>query len=221
MTAQQPENNIVRTALEGLAAVLGGTQSLHTNGFDEALGLPTEKSATIALRTQQLIGFEAGVADTADPLGGSWFVESLTDEIESRASAYIEQIDALGGAVEAIEAGWMKQEIEESAYRIARAIESGERAVVGVNRFTRGDEEPMEIHALDPELQRRQVARLESVRRERDQAIVDASLKSLEETARGTGNILYPMRDALASHATLGEVSDTLRKVFGEYQPRA
>ncbi|MDQ4144670.1 MAG: methylmalonyl-CoA mutase family protein, partial [Actinomycetota bacterium] len=219
LTAQQPENNIVRTAVEALAAVLGGTQSLHTNGFDEALALPTEKAATIALRTQQLLGYEAGVADTADPLGGSWFVEALTNEIETKATEYLERIEDMGGAVEAIEAQWMKQEIEESAYRIARGIETEERVVVGVNKFTRGEEEPAEISQLDPELVRRQVERVQRVRNERDQGAVDVALKSLEEAARGTDNLLYPMREALAAYATLGEVSDTLRKVFGVYEP--
>jgi methylmalonyl-CoA mutase, N-terminal domain len=219
LTAQQPENNIVRTALEALAAVLGGTQSLHTNSYDEALSLPSEKAATIALRTQQVLGYETGVPDSADPLGGSWMVESLTDEIESRARDYLERIDSMGGAVEAIESGWMKGEIEDAAYRIAQAIESGERVVVGVNKFVQ-EPEPVEIMQLDPELQRRQVARLEEVRRNRDQAAVDAALKSLSEAAKGSDNLLYPMREALAAYATLGEVSDTLREVFGEYEPR-
>ena len=219
LTAQQPENNIVRTTLEALAAVLGGTQSLHTNSFDEALSLPTEKAATIALRTQQLLGYESGVADTVDPLGGSWFVESLTNEIEARAMEYLERIDDIGGAVEAIEAQWMKQEIEESAYRMAKAIEKQERTVVGVNKFTRGTEEPLEIYELDPDLERTQIERLQRVRRERDQGAVDDALRALEEAARGTDNLLYPMRAALAAYATLGEVSDTLRGVFGEYEP--
>jgi methylmalonyl-CoA mutase N-terminal domain/subunit len=219
LTAQQPENNIVRTALEALAAVLGGTQSLHTNSFDEALSLPSEKAATIALRTQQVIGYESGVADSVDPLGGSWMVEALTDEIEARAREYLERIETMGGAVEAIEAGWMKAEIEESAYRIAQGIESGERVVVGVNKFPQ-DEQPVDIMQLDPELERRQVARLDDVRRNRDQAAVDAALKSLSEAAKGSDNVLYPMREALAAYATLGEVSDTLREVFGEYEPR-
>src|ERR671915_1750357 len=151
LTAQQPENNIVRTALEALAAVLGGTQSLHTNSYDEALSLPSEKAATIALRTQQIIAYESGVADSADPLGGSWLVESLTDEIEAQARAYISRIDALGGAVEAIASGWMKNEIEESAYRIAHGVESGERIVVGLNRFRQDSAAPVELHAADPE----------------------------------------------------------------------
>ncbi|HEV3471805.1 MAG TPA: methylmalonyl-CoA mutase family protein [Actinomycetota bacterium] len=220
LTAQQPENNIVRTALEALAAVLGGTQSLHTNSFDEALSLPSAKAATIALRTQQVLGYESGVADSADPLGGSWLVESLTEEIEARASEYLEKIDGLGGAVEAIESGWMKQEIEEAAFRIAQGIESGERVVVGVNRFT-SDADDVEITALDPELERRQVERLQRVRAERDQAAVDEALGELEGAARGSDNLLYPMREALSAYATLGEVSDVLRGVFGEYEPSA
>jgi methylmalonyl-CoA mutase N-terminal domain/subunit len=221
LTAQQPENNIVRTALEALAAVLGGTQSLHTNSFDEALSLPSEKAATIALRTQQVLGYESGVADVTDPLGGSWFVEALTTEIEGRAQTYVDRIDSMGGAVEAIETGWMKREIEDSAYRIAKGIESGERVVVGVNKFTAAEEEPVELLELDPELVQRQLERLKRVRAERDQAAVDAALKSVEEAAKGTDNLLYPMRDALAAYATLGEVSDALRRVFGEYEPEA
>ncbi|MFP5351831.1 MAG: methylmalonyl-CoA mutase [Actinomycetota bacterium] len=219
LTAQQPENNIVRTALEALAAVMGGTQSLHTNSFDEALALPSEKAARIALRTQQVIGYESGVADSADPLGGSWMVEALTDEIEAAAREYLERIDQMGGAVEAIEAGWMKDEIEDSAYRINQGVESGSRVVVGVNRFELETEEPVELHSLDPELQRNQVARLEKVRAERDQAEVETALKELDEAARGSDNLLYPMKRALAAYATLGEVSDVLRGVFGEYEP--
>ncbi len=221
LTAQQPENNIVRTALEALAAVMGGTQSLHTNSFDEALALPSEKAARIALRTQQVIGYESGVADTADPLGGSWMVESLTDEIEQRAREYLERIDSMGGAVEAIESGWMKDEIENAAYRINQDVESGERIVVGVNRFQLEQEEPVELHTLDPELQRRQISRLQDVRAQRDQAEVDAALKDLEEAARGGDNLLYPMKTALGAYATLGEVSDVLRGIFGEYEPRS
>ena len=221
LTAQQPENNIVRTALEALAAAFGGTQSLHTNSFDEALALPSEKAATIALRTQQVIGYETGIADTVDPLAGSWFVESLTDEIEERAREYIEKIDAMGGAVEAISTGWMKNEIEDAAYRISRGVESGERIVVGVNRFTSESEEPVEIYTLDPDLQRNQIEKVNRVRAERDQGAVDTALKTLEEAARGNDNLLYPMRDALAAYATLGEVSDVLRDVFGEYEPSA
>ena len=221
LTAQQPENNIVRTALEALAAVLGGTQSLHTNSFDEALALPSEKAARIALRTQQVLGYESGVAETVDPLGGSWYVESLTNEIEQRARRYLERIDELGGAVEAIESGWMKSEIEDSAYRITQGIESGDRIVVGVNKFSLDQEEEVELHTLDPKLQQQQIERTQKIRSQRDQEAVDAALKQLDETARGTGNLLYPMRDALAAYATLGEVSDVLRGVFGEYEPTA
>jgi methylmalonyl-CoA mutase, N-terminal domain len=220
LTAQQPENNIVRTALEALAAVLGGTQSLHTNSYDEALSLPSEKAATVALRTQQVLAYESGVADAADPLGGSWLVESLTDEIEARARDYIERIDSMGGAVEAIESGWIKQEIEEAAYRIAQGVESGSRIVVGVNKFAGEKEEAVEVPALDPDLRKRQHARLGRVRSERDQGNVDRALKELEEAARGNENLLYPMKEALAAYATLGEVSDVLRGVFGEYEPK-
>ena len=220
LTAQQSENNIVRTALEALAAVLGGTQSLHTNSYDEALALPSQKAATIALRTQQIIAFESGVVDTPDPLGGSYFVEELTEEIESRAREYIERIDAMGGAVEAIESGWMKSEIEEAAYRIARAVESGDRVVVGLNRFAHDEPDQVELHELDADFEAAQAERVRRVRQGRDQGAVERSLKELEEAARGTDNILYPMREALAAYATLGEVSNTLRAVFGLYEPR-
>jgi methylmalonyl-CoA mutase N-terminal domain/subunit len=222
LTAQQPENNIVRTSLEALAAVLGGTQSLHTNSFDEALALPSQKAATIALRTQQIVGYESGVPDTADPLGGSYFVESLTDEIEERARSYIQRIDEMGGAVEAIERGWMKAEIEEAAYRVSRGIEDGSRPIVSVNKFVAEDEEAVELHELDTELEQRQIDRLTNVRAQRDQGAVDAALKSLSQAAADDGssdNLLYPMKEALGAYATLGEVSDTLREVFGEYEP--
>jgi methylmalonyl-CoA mutase N-terminal domain/subunit len=219
LTAQQPENNIVRTALEALAAVMGGTQSLHTNSFDEALALPSQKAATIALRTQQVIGYETGVTAGADPMGGSWMVESLTDEIEERARTYLDRIEEMGGAVEAIEAGWMKKEIEEAAYRIAQGIESGERVVVGVNRFVAEEEEPVELYRLDPDLERRQVQRLADLKSKRDAAEVERALAALDAAARGTDNLLYPMRDALGAYATLGEVSDVLRNVFGVYEP--
>ncbi len=219
LTAQQPENNIVRTALEALAAALGGSQSLHTNSFDEALALPSERAATIALRTQQVIANESGIGDTADPLGGAWFIESLTDEIQARAEDYLTRIDEMGGGVEAVSTGWMKSEIEEAAYRITQGIENGTRPVVGVNRFVNESEEPVEIIDIDPELGRRQVERTRKVRSERDQARVDAALKDLEVAAGGTDNLLYPMREALAAYATLGEVSDVLRGVFGEFEP--
>ena len=219
LTAQQPENNIVRTTLEALAAVLGGTQSLHTNAYDEALALPSQRSAMIALRTQQVVAFESSVVDSADPLGGSYLIEALTDGIEEEARAYIERIDELGGAVEAIESGYTKREIEDSAYRIARELESGGRTVVGMNKFQGGDEEAVELLEMDPELLGAQKARLTEVRAGRDEDAVTKAMRELEDAARGDDNLLYPMRDALASYATLGEVSDRLRDVFGEYRP--
>ena len=219
LTAQQPENNVVRTALEALAAVLGGTQSLHTNSFDEALALPTEHAATIALRTQQVIGYETGVPSVADPLGGSYYVEALTDEIEERALAYLEEIDALGGAVPAIEQGYYQDEIHEAAFRIQRAIESGERVIVGVNRFQDPEESPVRIQEIDEAEVAAQVEGVRQVRATRDQAAVERALAAVEETARGSGNLLLPMKDALRERATLGEVSDVLRGVFGEYRP--
>jgi methylmalonyl-CoA mutase N-terminal domain/subunit len=219
LTAQQPENNIVRTALEALAAVLGGTQSLHTNAFDEALALPTEHSATIALRTQQVIGYESGVADVADPLAGSYLVETLTDELERLAVGYLERIDAMGGAVRAIEAGFFQDEIHDAAYRIQQGIESGERVVVGVNRFTDAEERPIELQRVSDEETAAQSARVRALRAGRDRAAVDARLAEVAETAAGTGNLLPPMREALRARATLGEVSDVLRDAFGEYRP--
>jgi methylmalonyl-CoA mutase N-terminal domain/subunit len=219
LTAQQPENNVVRTALEALAAVLGGTQSLHTNSFDEALALPTEHAAKVALRTQQILAFESGVADTADPLGGSYFIESLTNDIEQRAWQYIEKIDGMGGAVAAIEAGWIQEEIHESAVRIQRAIEAGERAVVGVNRYLEDDEAPPELQRIDEAEVSAQIERVRSWRAARDQVATQRSLAAVIETSRGTGNLLHPMREALRLGATLGEVSDALRSVFGEYRP--
>jgi methylmalonyl-CoA mutase N-terminal domain/subunit len=220
LTAQQPENNVVRTALEALAAVFGGTQSLHTNSFDEALALPTEHAAKIALRTQQIIGLETGVTNVVDPLGGSYFVESLTDEIEERATGYLERIDAMGGAVAAIEAGFYQDEIHEAAYRILQGIESGERVVVGVNRFQDPDEREVELLRIGEAEVTRQVERLRRLRAERDGAAVELALSGVEETARGTGNLLPSMGEALRARATLGEVSDVLRRVFGEYRPR-
>jgi methylmalonyl-CoA mutase N-terminal domain/subunit len=219
LTAQQPENNIVRTALEAMAAVLGGTQSLHTNSFDEALSLPTERAAKIALRTQQVIGYETGVPETADPLAGSYFVESLTNEIEERAQEYLDKIEGMGGAVRAIEAGWIQDEIHDAAFRIQQGVESGDRPVVGVNRFVDETEEPVELHHLDEEQVRRQSERLRELRDGRDNAEVERALKEVAETARSTDNLLEPMREALRLRATLGEVSDALRGVFGEYQP--
>ena len=219
LTAQQPQNNIVRVTVQAMAAALGGTQSLHTNGFDEALGLPTEAAARIALRTQQIVGYESGIADTVDPLAGSWFVESLTDEVERAAWDYLERIDGLGGAVDAIEAQYMQQEIEQAAYAYAKAIDSGDKVVVGVNKFVDEHGTPTEVFPIDAELQRSQVARVARVRAERDQAAVDAALVDVGAAARGTQNLLIPMKVALSRMATLGEVSDVLRNVFGESPP--
>jgi len=219
LTAQQPENNIVRVTVQAMAAALGGTQSLHTNGFDEALGLPTEHAAKIALRTQQIVGYESGIADTVDPLAGSWFVESLTDEVEKAAWDYLERIDSMGGAVDAIEAQFMQQEIEQAAYAYAKAIDSGDKVVVGVNKFVDEHGVPGDVFPIDAELQRTQVAAVGRVRAERDQAGVDAALADVEAAARGTQNLLDPMKVALSRMATLGEVSDVLRGVFGEFHP--
>jgi methylmalonyl-CoA mutase N-terminal domain/subunit len=219
LTAQQPEVNIIRVTIQAMAAVLGGTQSLHTNGFDEALGLPTERAAKLALRTQQVIGYESGIVDTPDPLAGSYFVESLTDAVEEAAWRYIEKIDAMGGAVAAIEAGYMQDEIESAAYAYAKAVDSGEKVVVGVNRFVEEEAEPVEVFPIDPELQRVQAERVRRVRAERDQEAVRRALDDLRDAARGTQNILYPMKEALRHRATLGEVSDVLREVFGVYRP--
>jgi methylmalonyl-CoA mutase N-terminal domain/subunit len=219
LTAQQPDNNVVRVTVQSLAAVLGGTQSLHTNGFDEALGLPTERAAKLALRTQQVVAYESGVTDTVDPLAGSYFIESLTDEVERRATAYLERIDELGGAVAAIEERFMQHEIESAAYAFAKAVDDGEKVVVGVNRFTEEGGEPAEVFPIDIELQRSQVARTQEVRATRDQAAVDAALADVRAAARGTQNLLVPMKAALRSLATLGEVSDVLRDEFGVYQP--
>ena len=219
LTAQQPENNIVRVAVQALAAVLGGTQSLHTNGFDEALSLPTEEAARIALRTQQIIGYESGVSATPDPLAGSYYVESLTDEVEAKAWEYIAKIDDMGGAVAAIEQGYQMDEIEQAAYEYTKSIDDDERVIVGLNKFAVETEAEPKIFPIDPHLQVAQIARLKTFKADRDQAAVAARLDDIRAAARGTQNILVPMRDALRSNATLGEVSDALRDVFGVYQP--
>jgi methylmalonyl-CoA mutase, N-terminal domain len=219
LTAQQPENNIARTTLQSLAAVLGGTQSLHANGFDEALGLPTERAARIALRTQQIIANESGVVDTSDPLAGSYFVESLTNEVERAAWEYLDKIDGMGGAVAAIEAGFPQDEIDHAAFAFAKAVDNGEKVIVGLNRFTGDETEPTEVFPIDPALRARQIERLRRTRTERDQPAVDAALADVEAAARGTQNLLPVMKEALRRRATLGEVSDVLRGVFGVYQP--
>jgi methylmalonyl-CoA mutase N-terminal domain/subunit len=221
LTAQQPEVNVIRVALQALAAVLGGTQSLHTNGFDEALGLPTERSARLALRTQQVIQSESGVVDTPDPLAGSYFVESLTDEIEALAWAYIEKIDELGGAVAAIEQGFQMDEIENAAYAYAKAVDDVEKVIVGVNKYVEDIAEPADVFPIDPAFQEAQAERVRSLKKgeRRDNAEVEARLADVKAAAEGTQNLLYPMREALKAKATLGEVSDALRDVFGMYQP--
>ncbi|MBK8331950.1 MAG: methylmalonyl-CoA mutase [Acidimicrobiaceae bacterium] len=219
LTAQQPENNIVRVAVQSMAAVMGGTQSLHTNGYDEALSLPTERAARIALRTQQIIGYESGIADTPDPLAGSYFVETLTDEIERLAWEYITRIDEMGGAVEAIEVGFQQDEIEQAAYDYTKSIDNDERVIVGLNRFTVDNEPEFVIAPGDPSLEQGQVANLTAYKANRDHALVKARLAEVTEAARGTQNLLYPMKEALRANATLGEVSDALREVFGVYQP--
>ncbi len=219
LTAQQPENNIVRTTLEALSAVLGGTQSLHTNAYDEALALPTEASAKIALRTQQVIGSETGVREVVDPVGGSHYVEALTDELERLAVGYIEKVDGMGGAVAAIEQGFYQDEIHEAAFRIQQAIEREERIVVGVNRFQAESDEQPDLQRIGDEEVAAQVARVRALRASRDSAAVDAALSDVRSAAAGTANLLPPMKDALRTCATLGEVSDVLRDVFGEYRP--
>ena len=220
LTAQQPENNIVRVAVQSMAAVMGGTQSLHTNGFDEALSLPTQHSAQIALRTQQIIGYESGVVDTPDPLAGGYFVESLTDEVERLAWEYLSTIDKLGGAVAGIEAGFQQDEIMEAAYAYAKSIDDNERVIVGVNRFTVDPDGDATVMRIDPELERGQRERLTAFKADRDQARVQARLADVEAAARGTQNLLPVMKEALRANASLGEVSDALRSVFGVYQPR-
>ena len=219
LTAQQPEINLVRVAIQALGAVLGGTQSLHTNSFDEAIALPTEKAARLALRTQQVLAYESDVTQTVDPFAGSYAIESLTDEIEEAVLALMAQVEAYGGAVAAIEEGFQKSEIEKSAYAVAQEIDAGDRVVVGVNRFTVDEEEPYEPLRVDPTIESEQRARLERVRVERDQAAVDEALGRVRAAAAGTDNLLYPMRDALRARATVGEVSDALRDVWGVYTP--
>ncbi len=218
LTAQQPHNNVVRTAYQALAAVLGGTQSLHTNSCDEALGLPTEEAATIALRTQQILAYETGVTATVDPLAGSYYVEALTDAVEAEARALIDEVDRRGGAVGAIEAGYQQQQIEEAAFRHARAVDRGNVVVVGVNRFAGPAAPQGKLLAVDPEVERSQVAALAARRAARDGAALARALAELEQTARGDGNLLLPMKEALRLEATVGEVSGVLRAVFGRYR---
>ncbi|HVE99916.1 MAG TPA: methylmalonyl-CoA mutase family protein [Rubrobacteraceae bacterium] len=219
LTAQQAENNIVRTTVQALSAILGGTQSLHTNAFDEALALPTEKSAGIALRTQQILANEAGLTDTTDPLAGSYYVESLTDAVEEEAWGYIKQIDEMGGSVKAIEQRFMQHEIEDAAYRYQREVEREDRIIVGVNRYASDDDPEMDLHTVDESIREKQVDRLRQLRDSRDSSAVEKALSDLKSAAEGSDNLLYPMKEALRSLATLGEVSDTLREVYGQYRP--
>ena len=218
LTAQQPYNNVVRTALQALSAVLGGTNSLHTNSLDEALALPTAEAATLALRTQQVIAHESGVANVVDPLGGSYFVERLTKDMEDEALAYFERIDRMGGMVEAIERGFPQQEIAESAYRFQQAVERKEKIVVGVNGFVQTDEPPMEILYIDETASETQLAKLADLKRTRDSAAVRRTLDRLGSAARGTDNLMPPILDAVRAYATVGEMCDALREVWGEYE---
>lgn len=218
LTAQQPENNIARTALQALAAVLGGTQSLHTNSYDEALALPTEQAARIALRTQQIAAYESGVPQTIDPLAGSYYVENLTNEIEIRAKEYLEKIDSLGGMLRAIERGFVQQEIQNAAYEYQQAVDREEAIVVGVNRFTIDEEKAVPIQRIDESLERKQVERLRALRERRDAKLWESTLKSVEDAARSGENLMPRVLSAVEAYATVGEISDTLRRVFGEYK---
>ncbi|WP_314413088.1 acyl-CoA mutase large subunit family protein [Streptomyces kroppenstedtii] len=219
LTAQQPEINLVRVAVQGLAAVLGGTQSLHTNSFDEALALPTDKSARLALRTQQVLAYETDVTATVDPFAGSYVVERMTDDVEAAVLELMQKVEDLGGAVNAIEHGFQKNEIETNAYRIAQETDSGARVVVGVNRFQLEEEEPYEPLRVDPVIETQQAERLAELRAQRDQQLVDSALTSLKKAAESEDNVLYPMKDALRARATVGEVSNALREVWGTYVP--
>jgi methylmalonyl-CoA mutase N-terminal domain/subunit len=219
LTAQQPLNNVVRVSLQALASVLGGTQSLHTNGYDEALSLPTEEAARLALRTQQIIAAESGVVDTPDPLAGSYFVESLTDDVERLAWEYIDRIDEMGGAVAAIEAHFQMDEIEQAAYEYAKSIDDDERVIVGLNKYTLDDEPEPKVLSGDPALEQGQRERLAAFKADRDGSRVEAALDDVVAGARGSQNLMYPMKEALRANATLGEVSDALRGVFGLYTP--
>ncbi|HET9406137.1 MAG TPA: methylmalonyl-CoA mutase family protein [Candidatus Sulfotelmatobacter sp.] len=217
LTAQQPENNIVRTAIQAMAAVLGGTQSLHTNSYDEALALPTEQAARIALRTQQIIAYESGAPQSIDPLAGSYYIESLTNEIENRATEYLKKIEAFGGMLKAIERGYVQQEIQNAAYEYQQAVDRQAAIVVGVNRFTVEEEKPIPIQRIDPGLEPKQIERVRALRARRDTVSWLAALKSVEEAARSEENLMPRILTAVEANATVGEISDTMRKVFGEY----
>ena len=221
LTAQQPEVNLIRVAVQGLGAVLGGTQSLHTNAYDEAIALPSEKAARLALRTQQVLAYETDLRATVDPFAGSYAVEAMTDRVESEVRSLMDRVARYGSAVDAIEAGFQKREIEANAYRIAREIDSGDRVVVGVNHFTDDGDERYEPLRVDPEMEAAQRRRLARVRASRDAAAVRARLADLSRAAGGTDNVLWPMREALRARATVGEVCDALRQVWGSYRPPA
>jgi len=218
LTAQQPENNIVRTALQALAAVLGGTQSLHTNSYDEALALPTEQSARIALRTQQVIAYESGAPQTIDPLAGSYYIESLTDQIEAGARGYLDKIDAMGGTLKAIERGYIQAEIQNAAYEYQQAVDRKEAIVVGVNAFGIEHEKEIPLQHSDESLERKQVERLQALRVKRDQAKWKAAIQQVEDCARGNNNLMPAIVEAVDANATVGEISDAMRRVYGEYK---
>jgi methylmalonyl-CoA mutase N-terminal domain/subunit len=218
LTAQQPENNLVRVSLQALAAVLGGCQSLHANALDEALALPTEQSALLALRTQQIIANESGVVNTVDPVAGSYAIEKLTNEIESGAEEYIAKIDAMGGMLRAVEAGFVQQEIQKAAYEYQQAVDSGEQVVVGVNRFQADEERPIPTLQIDPAVEAAQIARLNALRARRDTTKTKSALAEIERRARTTENLMPAILQAVESYATVGEISDALRRAFGEYQ---
>jgi methylmalonyl-CoA mutase, N-terminal domain len=219
LTAQQPEVNLVRVAVQALAAVLGGTQSLHTNSYDEALALPSEKAARLALRTQQVIAYETDVTKTVDPFAGSYAVESLTDDVEAAALDLMRRVEDMGGAVAAIEQGFQKNEIEKAAYQIAKDIDSAERVVVGLNKYASDTEEPYEPLRVDPAIEAQQAERLATLRAGRDAHEVDKHLAALKQAAEGNDNVLYPMKEALRARATVGEVCNALRDVWGVYSP--
>jgi len=218
LTAQQPENNIVRTAIQAMAAVLGGTQSLHTNSFDEALALPTEQAARIALRTQQIIAYESGAPQTIDPLAGSYYVETLTNEIEERAAEYLGKIEVFGGMLKAIERGFVQQEIQNAAYEYQQKVDGQESIVVGVNRFEVEEEKPIPIQRIDPALEPRQIERVRALREKREARVWSAALASVEGAARSGANLMPRIVAAAEACATVGEISDAMRRVFGEYR---
>jgi methylmalonyl-CoA mutase N-terminal domain/subunit len=220
LTAQQPENNVVRVTVQALAAVLGGTQSLHTNSMDEALALPTERAVRTALRTQQILAYENGVGNTVDPLGGSYFVESLTDAVEAGARDYLTRIEALGGTLAALQSGFFHEEIETAAYRWQQQVDSGERVIVGVNRFQAAETPPDDLLRVDPALRQAQITRIQALRAGRDAATAEDRLRSLQNAAAGRDNLLPYIVQCVEDRCTLGEICDALRRVFGEYQER-